>query len=339
MKRLKIIGLPDDVIQLIKVWLNERTFYVSIDGMNSVLYDLLLGTVQGSILGPVLYAIFVSPLFDLDFMLAFADDNFIPKINTSKECLISDMEIALVKIIKWLSDSGLKVNYTKTELCLFYKNDTTPVTISLGGVNITSSKNINVLGLLFDSKLNWSTHICHTISKSQKSLNALKIIRKYFTTNEFMMLLTSNYYSILYYNSEIWLIPSLTVANKKRLLSTSTNALKLAYNYRLHFISHIAIHNMARRATPSMLTNYKLALMLYNLYNSVSYSIEWTHLNFEQVFTSRQTCFHINRNNKLIVGMNALSSRLNYINDKIPFDLLNKQYDSFKIDCKRMFLN
>jgi hypothetical protein len=53
-KRLRIIGLPDDVVDLIKVWLMNRFYYVSIDGKNSVLFDLLLGTVQGSILGPVL---------------------------------------------------------------------------------------------------------------------------------------------------------------------------------------------------------------------------------------------------------------------------------------------
>ena len=40
-KRLKIVGLPDDVVNLIKVWLINRSFYVSVDGENSILYDLL----------------------------------------------------------------------------------------------------------------------------------------------------------------------------------------------------------------------------------------------------------------------------------------------------------
>ena len=137
------MGMPGDMIDLINVWLNERMYYVSIDGVNSVLFDLLLGTVQGSILGPVLYAIFVSPLFDLEFMLAFADGNFIPKTNQSKTEIILDMERALESITKWLMDSGLKVNNVKTELCLFYKSDTLLVTLSLGGALITSKKAIN----------------------------------------------------------------------------------------------------------------------------------------------------------------------------------------------------
>jgi hypothetical protein len=81
MKCLAVVGLPADVLRLIRAWLVNRSFYVSIDGTNSTLYDLLLGTVQGSILGPVLYAIFVSPLFDIETFLSYADDTFIPKSN------------------------------------------------------------------------------------------------------------------------------------------------------------------------------------------------------------------------------------------------------------------
>ena len=79
--------------------------------------------------------------------------------------------------------------------------------------------------------------------------------------------------------------------------------------------------------------------MLHKIYNSTNQSDEWIQLNTNQVFTSRQISFHINRQNNLTVGMNALSSRLSYINDKIHFELLNKQFESYKIECKRLFLN
>ena len=64
MKRLSIIGLPRDVLHLIKLWSMKRSFYVSIDGVNSLVVDLDTGTIQGYILGPLLHAVFVSPLFD-----------------------------------------------------------------------------------------------------------------------------------------------------------------------------------------------------------------------------------------------------------------------------------
>ena len=62
---------------------------MSIDGETSVLYDLLLGTVQGSVLGPILYAIFVSPIFDIVLLLSFADDSYITKTNINKKELFS----------------------------------------------------------------------------------------------------------------------------------------------------------------------------------------------------------------------------------------------------------
>jgi hypothetical protein len=48
----------------------------SVDGVNLRIYDLLLGTVQGSILGPVLYAMFIAPVFEIVKLFAFADDKF-----------------------------------------------------------------------------------------------------------------------------------------------------------------------------------------------------------------------------------------------------------------------
>jgi hypothetical protein len=101
-KPLVMVGLPADVIMLIRAWLNNRSFYVSIDGTNATLFDLLLGTVQGSMLEPVLYVIFVSPLFDMETFLSYADDTFISKWNSSLQNLINDVEKSLEAITKWL---------------------------------------------------------------------------------------------------------------------------------------------------------------------------------------------------------------------------------------------
>jgi hypothetical protein len=68
---------------------------VSIERQNSVLFDLILGTVQGSILGPVLYSLFVSPLLDFEFKLPFADDKYVFKMSCVLAQLILDMEKSL----------------------------------------------------------------------------------------------------------------------------------------------------------------------------------------------------------------------------------------------------
>ena len=180
-KRLIVIGLLEDVIDLTRSWLNNRSFHVSIDGENSVLYDLLLGTVQGSILGPVLYAIFVSPIFKITDLELFADDSFITKANVSSAELIKDMEKTLEAITNWLKQSGMKVNQTKTEPCLFYKHDTAPIQLKVGNMKILSKKSINVLGVIFNSKLKWENHVISAIKKASRSLNAIRLIRKHFT--------------------------------------------------------------------------------------------------------------------------------------------------------------
>ena len=65
LKRLRIAGLPDDVVNLIEIWLKDRTYYVTAKGTNSYIRLSDIGTIQGSILGPFLYAIYVAPIQDL----------------------------------------------------------------------------------------------------------------------------------------------------------------------------------------------------------------------------------------------------------------------------------
>ncbi len=75
-KRLKIVGLPSDIIDLIQLWLSQRKYSVNINGKCSMYYDLESGTIQGSIFGPFLCTIYVSPLFDIVKLSSFADDNY-----------------------------------------------------------------------------------------------------------------------------------------------------------------------------------------------------------------------------------------------------------------------
>ena len=93
------------------------------------------------------------------------------------------MERKLGLIVSWLLKSG--------------------ITITLNGQLIKSNKSINILGVLFDSKLQWSDHIALVIKKSFNSLNAIKLIKKFFNQKELFQLITSNFYTVLFYNSEI----------------------------------------------------------------------------------------------------------------------------------------
>ena len=64
-----------------------------------------------------------------------------------------------------------------------------------------------------------------------KALNAIKLIKRYFTKTELLQLITSNVLSILYYNSEIWHLPNIKSNLKQNLLSVSANAIKISMFY------------------------------------------------------------------------------------------------------------
>ena len=338
LKRLVIIGLPTDVVELIKIWLVDRSFYVSVDGKNSKLLDLVCGTVQGSILGPILYAMYVSPLFDLHNLTNFADDNFIIRWNKSRTELGVDLVRSLEAISVWLRGSGLAVNESKTELCQFHRLDQPCLTINLFNSEIKSKSTMNVLGVVFDSKLQWSAQVANAILKANRSLCAIKQIKRYFKKDELRTLLTANFYSILYYNSEIWQIPTLNPNSKQLLLSASAKALTLCNwdNSRDH--SYIALHRINKRATPNQMLKYKHALLLYKLYNCVDTTIDWVHLNFQQILTGRQLNFIVSRNNNYKIGCNLICNRLTVLNNSIPLSWLALSLNTFKLKCKEKFL-
>ncbi len=101
-------------------------------------------------------------------------------INKCTTALISNMEKYLEITTKWLKDSGLKVNESKAELCLFHRKDCPKLTIRLNLKTVSSNASMNVLGITFDSKLQWSQQVTNVVKKSAKALHAIRLIRPFF---------------------------------------------------------------------------------------------------------------------------------------------------------------
>jgi hypothetical protein len=130
------------------------------------------------------------------------------------------------------------VNNNKTEICLFYKNDVAPINIIMDNTTVKTKSTINILGVLFDSKLHWGQHVTQAIHKANRALNAIKLIRKFFNSNELISIVTSNFYSILMYNSEIWHLPNLNVNLKHALFVVSAQCLRMCLNFPDEMISY-----------------------------------------------------------------------------------------------------
>ena len=213
------------------------------------------------------------------------------------------------------------------------------LTINVGQQEVKSKTQIGVLGVIFDSKLQWGPQVSSTMFKATKALNAIKLIKKNFNSDELLKLITSNVYSILFYNSEVWHLQSLHHRMKQQLLSVSARAIKVCTRATdVHLISFEDLHEMVGRATPEKLMIYKLSLQLYRTYNQHIPTQDWVKLNYNGIFTSRQSKFITRKENKLKVGLNSVSNRFFYLNGKIELDWLNLSYNSYKIKCKNLFL-
>ena len=205
---------------------------------------------------------------------------------------------------------------------------------------ITSKKTINVLGVVFDSKLNWDAHVASAIRKAKKSLFALRLLKKFFNQTDMRTLLDSNFYSILYYNSVIWLTPSLNSSLKQNLLSISAKALRSCIKNDGFEISFVNIHKNSNKCTPNQIMLYQIALNLHKLINDLD-----DPLNFDQielleqiVCTRRQLRFEIHKNNNVKIGMNTVANKLYHVSNLIGLDMLNLGFVHFKKLAKIQFL-
>ena len=91
--------------------------------------------------------------------------------------------------------------------------------------------------LKIDSKLQWGSQVERALTLASKALNAIRLIQNYFNQNELIQLVSSNFYSVLYYNSKVWNLHTLKQSLKNSLLSASSKALILYL--RNHFASKV----------------------------------------------------------------------------------------------------
>ena len=199
-----------------------------------------------------------------------------------------------------------------------------------GQIFETGQQNANVL--MFNlSSMSWTILQAEMNDLQEVIMQDIKI--NYFKAP------SKKHYSILYYNSEIWHLPSLKRVLKQILLSSSAKAIKICAKFDTGDISFINIHKMYKRASPDNFLLYKHALALYKLFWSSDLSMEFIALNFNSIITSRQVNFIALTDNKRKVGINALANRFRQLNNRIPLSQFNKSIESYKIFCKKEFLD
>ena len=131
-----------------------------------------------------------------------------------------------------------------------------------------------------------------SISKAKKALYALRLLKRNFNGNEMRTLLDANFYSILYYNSVIWLTPNLSSEMKQSLLSISANALRSCLNLSFD-VSFENVHKISNKCTPKQIMSYQISLNLHKTLNDPVMKTETLRVIEQSVFTGRQITFEI----------------------------------------------
>ena len=226
--KLSAYGFSLPALKLMQSYPTERKQRTKINQAYSSWEEIPFGVPQGSILGPVLFNIFLSDLFlivqNTDFA-SYADDNTIYNAVDNIEEVVLSLQESSKKLFKWFSDNQMKSNGDKCHL-IVSTNDTAE--IQIGEYLIKSSTNEKLLGVNIDSKLTFDSHVSHLCNKANQKLRALARITPYMTLEKKKLVMNSFFNAQFNYSPLIWMLHSRKNSNKIKYLHE--RCLRLIYS-------------------------------------------------------------------------------------------------------------
>ena len=183
--KLKHYGIRGKSNDLLKNYLNERVQYVELNETRSNFCKIRCGVPQGSILGPLLFIIYVNDIINITQLLhpiLYADDiTLMTSINPTGERkeVVTAINKELNDIYDWLKTNKLSLNVAKTKCMVFHtpqRNVTLP-DLYIHGKKLEFVQEFTFLGIILDKHLSWKPHInlvAKKISKACAILHKLK---------------------------------------------------------------------------------------------------------------------------------------------------------------------
>ncbi len=188
--KLNYYGINGVAHDLMKSYLTNRKQYVEIEGVKSDTLELTTGVPQGSILGPLLFLIYINDIAlasNVFKFVIYADDT---NLNTNLEIIAQSSSVLetnnilnteLAHVSDWLKCNMLSLNVQKSKYMIFHKPQKKVPLLHLimNDTVIEQVPNFDFLGLMLNENLNWKNHIDKIANKISRSIGILNR-QKYF---------------------------------------------------------------------------------------------------------------------------------------------------------------
>jgi hypothetical protein len=201
-------GFSESACLLLASYLSNRNQRVKIGCCKSSWSLLFKGVPQGSVMGPLMFNVFIHDLFyhiENCYMFNYADDNTLFYSHKTLDDLISVIKRDTEIVVEWFKNNGMKANPDKFQFIVSSrKNPSVEINLDVCNTTLKAEENVVLLGLKIDKNLTFDDHIKDICLKAGKQLNVLRRFSKTLTVKHKMNIFNSFIVSHFKYCPLIW---------------------------------------------------------------------------------------------------------------------------------------
>ena len=267
--KLYAYGFAPDTCNLFKSYLCNRYQRVKLGTSRSNWTLIKRGVPQGSILGPLLFNVFLNDLlYFLDGLCNiynYADDNTISVSHEDLSVMRNKLRNASDIALEWFKDNHMQANPTKFQGIIFSRKDIAEdeYLLSTSENEIQCSKHVRLLGIDIDSKLSFASHIQNICKKAGRQINILSRMRNVLNEESKIKILNAFVLSNLNYCPLVW--HECGSLSTKALEKTQERALRFTINDPLS-----AYNVLLRKCKKNSLFCERIKLMLVEVYKMIN---------------------------------------------------------------------